>query len=376
MKKKVIAAGHIALDITPVFPEQKAGKVSDIMVPGKLLHMNGVKVNTGGSVTNTGLAMKILGADVTLMGKIGADAFGGMVQSVLEEYHLKQDIMVSEKEATSYTVAIAIPGIDRIFLHDPGANDTFGCEDIDYEKVEEAALFHFGYPSIMKKMYQDNGRELVEIFRRVKERNTATSLDLAAVDEKSDAGKADWEKILCRTLPYVDFFVPSVEELCYMLDRSRYREWSERAAGKDMTEVLTPDDVKPLAEKAISMGVKVALIKCGALGMYYKTAEEEKIRPLCKNLNLDVEAWAEKESFENSFVPEKILSATGAGDTSIAAFLVSILEGCGIEEAVRMALATGACCLAGYDALSGLKPLPELRKKIDQGWPRNKFTIG
>lgn len=375
MKKKVIAAGHIALDITPVFPEQKTGKVSDIMIPGKLLHMNGVKVHTGGSVTNTGLAMKILGADVTLMGKIGADAFGGLVQNVLDEYNLKQDILVSEEEATSYTVAVAIPGIDRIFLHDPGANDTFGCDDIDFKKVEEAALFHFGYPSIMKKMYQDNGRELLEMLRRVKELNTATSLDLAAVDEKSEAGKADWGKILEKILPYVDFFVPSVEELCYMLDRSRYEEWSERAAGKDMTEVLTPDDVKPLAEKAISMGAKVALIKCGALGMYYKTTKGDKIRVLCKNLDLDTDAWVDKEGFERSFVPEKILSATGAGDTSIAAFLVSILEGNGIEEAVQMALATGACCLTGYDALSGLKPLSELRKKIDRGWPRNEFTI-
>lgn len=372
MKKKIIAAGHIALDITPVFPEQKVEKVSDILIPGKLLHMNGVKVHTGGAVANTGLALKILGADVTLMGKIGADAFGGMIQNVLDEYGLKQDILVVEGEATSYTVPIAIPGIDRIFLHDPGANDTFGCDDIDFQKVEEAVLFHFGYPSIMKKMYQNGGRELVEMLRRVKKRNTATSLDLAAVDEKSEAGKVDWKEVLGSALPYVDFFVPSVEELCSMLDRDKYREWLERAAGKDMTEVLTPEDVAPLAKKAISMGAKVVLIKCGALGMYYKTAEREKIESLCENLNLDVNAWADKEGFEESFVPEKILSGTGAGDTSIAAFLVSILEESGLEEAVQMALATGACCLTGYDALSGLKPLSELREKIDKGWPRNK----
>ena len=375
MKKKAIAAGHIALDITPVFPEQKTGKVSDIMIPGKLLHMNGVKVHTGGSVANTGLAMKILGADVTLMGKIGADAFGGMVQNVLDEYGLKQDILVSEGEATSYTVAVAIPGIDRIFLHDPGANDTFGYDDIDFRKVEEAALLHFGYPSIMKKMYRNDGKELVEMLCRVKECNTATSLDLAAVDETSEAGRADWEKILGKALPYVDFFVPSVEELCFMMDRSRYEEWSRRAAGKDMTEILTPEDVKPLAERVVFMGAKVALIKCGALGMYYKTAEREEIKPLCEDLDLNVDAWAGKEGFENSFVPEKILSATGAGDTSIAAFLVSILEGSGLEEAVQMALATGACCLSGYDALSGLRPLSELREKISEGWPRNESGV-
>ena len=235
-------------------------------------------------------------------------------------------------------------------------------------------MFHFGYPPIMKKMYQNNGQELVEMFRRIKELNTATSLDLAAVDEKSEAAKADWEDILCRTLPYIDFFVPSVEELCYMSDKKRYEEWSVRAAGKDMTEVLTPEDVKPLAEKAISMGAKAVLVKCGALGMYYKTAERERMEPLCESLGLSVDEWAGKEGFENSFVPEKILSATGAGDTSIAAFLVSMLRGYGIEEAVQMALATGACCLSGYDALSGLKPLSELKEKIEKGWARNNFA--
>lgn len=370
MGKKVIAAGHICLDITPVFPAQKAGKVSDIMVPGKLIHMEGADVHTGGAVANTGLAMKFLGADVTLMGKIGADAFGDMVRNILRRYDADQDMLVSEKESTSYSVVIAVPGVDRIFLHNPGANDTFGCEDIDYRKVEEADLFHFGYPPIMKRMYQDGGEELAEMFRRVHQAGTVTSLDLAAVDADSAAGRADWEEILEKTLPYVDFFVPSAEELCFMLDKNRYAMWSERAAGRDMTEVITPEDVKPLAEKAVSLGAGAVLIKCGAPGMYYKTASAGQMEALCGRLGLIADQWAEKEGFERSFVPEKILSGTGAGDTSIAAFLVSALEGCGIEEAVKMALATGACCLGAYDALSGLRPFSELREKIAQGWKR------
>ena len=44
MGKKVIAAGHICLDITPVF--SKAGKktMSSILQPGKLIQMKGVDV--------------------------------------------------------------------------------------------------------------------------------------------------------------------------------------------------------------------------------------------------------------------------------------------------------------------------------------------
>ena len=64
-KKKVIAAGHICLDITPVFPDAKTGRLEDVLSPGKLVEMKEADVHTGGSVANTGLAMKLLGADVT-----------------------------------------------------------------------------------------------------------------------------------------------------------------------------------------------------------------------------------------------------------------------------------------------------------------------
>lgn len=39
MKKKVIAAGHICIDITPVFPDEKVEKLGDILSPGKLLNV-------------------------------------------------------------------------------------------------------------------------------------------------------------------------------------------------------------------------------------------------------------------------------------------------------------------------------------------------
>ena len=77
MGGKIIAAGHLCLDITPVFPENaRSRRVSDLLEPGKLIHTKEATVHTGGSVANTGLALKVLGADVQLMGKVGDDAFG------------------------------------------------------------------------------------------------------------------------------------------------------------------------------------------------------------------------------------------------------------------------------------------------------------
>ncbi len=373
---KVIVAGHICLDVTPVFPGNgRMGNVGEIFQPGRLLHMDGVDIHTGGAVANTGLAMKILGNDVSLIGKIGDDAFGKIVLDMLGAYQAEKDMIVSAQTSTSYSVVLAIPGIDRIFLHDPGANDTFTPEDLDWQMIAQAELFHFGYPPIMKNMYRDGGRELAAMLQKVKELGTAVSLDMAAVDPASEAGKAGWKEILKATLPYVDFFVPSAEELCAMLDEDLYREWSRRAAGGDMTEILNMEELHWLGEKVLELGVRVVMIKCGSSGMYFKTAGAERLKELCVSLGLKPEEWAAKEGFEKSFEPEAVLSGTGAGDTSIAAFLTSVMRGEALEEAVQMAAATGACCVAAYDALSGLKPLEQLKEKIRKGWKKNECCI-
>lgn len=373
---KVIVAGHICLDVTPVFPGNgRMGNVGEIFQPGRLLHMDGVDIHTGGAVANTGLAMKILGNDVSLIGKIGDDAFGKIVLDMLGAYQAEKDMIVSAQTSTSYSVVLAIPGIDRIFLHDPGANDTFTPEDLDWQMIAQAELFHFGYPPIMKNMYRDGGRELAAMLQKVKELGTAVSLDMAAVDPASEAGKAGWKEILKAALPYVDFFVPSAEELCAMLDENLYREWSRRAAGGDMTEILNMEELHWLGEKVLELGVRVVMIKCGSSGMYFKTAGAERLKELCVSLGLKPEEWAAKEGFEKSFEPEAVLSGTGAGDTSIAAFLTSVMRGEALEEAVQMAAATGACCVAAYDALSGLKPLEQLKEKIRKGWKKNECCI-
>lgn len=371
MKKKVIAAGHICIDITPIFPEKRVQSIGEILAPGKLIQMGNADVHTGGSVANTGLGMKILGADVTLMGKVGADAFGEMICNILKKYNAEEGMIVSETESTSYSVVLAIPGIDRIFLHNPGANNTFTTEDIPEAQLHDTALFHFGYPPIMESMYENDGEELLKLLKYVKVHDIATSLDLATVDAGSKAGSADWKTILQKVIPYVDFFAPSAEELCFMLDRERFEEWQKRANGRDITEILDIDkDVKPLADICMSLGTKVLLIKCGAPGMYYRTASLNVLEQIGKNLDLDAKAWEEKEGFEKSYIPEKVLSGTGAGDTSIAAFLTAMLEGNSVEECMQLATATGASCVAAYDALSGLKSFDELRKKIAAGWEK------
>lgn len=39
----------------------------------------------------------------------------------------------------------------------------------DFEAIKGAHLFHFGYPTPMRRMYQNQGEELARMFRRIKE---------------------------------------------------------------------------------------------------------------------------------------------------------------------------------------------------------------
>lgn len=369
MSKRVISAGHICLDITPVFDLNIQGSLGELLSPGKLVHTGAAEVHTGGSVANTGLALKVLGAEVSLVAKVGQDPFGNMVAGLLDKYGAAEDLIRDESGTTSYSVVIAPPGVDRIFLHHPGANDSFASADITDKMLEDTALLHFGYPPLMRRMYENGGVELENLFRRAKALGVATSLDLAAVDAQSEAGQVDWAALLRRVMPYVDFFVPSAEELCFMTDRPRFEEWSRRASGRALTDVLDVEqDVTPLAQRLMDWGAKVILIKCGAPGMYCRTAGIKTLKTVGANVGLNAQAWANYDAYIPSFQVTRVLSGTGAGDTSIAAFLASVLEGCGPTQCVDRALATGACCVEAYDALGGLRPLEELDRRMAAGW--------
>ena len=358
--KTLIACGHICLDITPLFPADiPARPLSETLIPGNLIRMDGAAVNLGGSAANTGLAMLRLGAAVRLIGKIGRDDFGKLVRRRVREAGADDRYLIeTEESGTGYTVVIAAPGNDRLFLHAPGANDTFRAADVPEDSLAGAALFHYGYPPVMRCMWENDGAELKELYRRVRMRGVATGLDLCAVDADSPAGKADWAGILAETLPLVDFFVPSFEELLFMLDRPAYE------ARRREAEISLEGDALPLARKALSMGCAAVLLKCGEAGMVLVTARKERLDQIGTHLELDTESWKEKTLLQPCIPAPGFRSATGAGDASIAAFLCAAAEGMKPEKCVRLAAAQGAMAVTAWDALSGLKTFPELEEYI------------
>src|SRR5205085_5005564 len=190
--------------------------------PGQTVEAGAVIFATGGAVSNTGLALHKLGVSTRLMGKVGADLFGQAILQIVESHGpgLSEGMVIADGESSSYSIILSPPNADRMLIHAPGCNATFGADDVRYEALETIRLFHFGYPPLMERMYLENGAELATIFRRVKVMGITTSLDLSMPDPQSAAGRADWQAILGATLPYVDVFLPSAEEILLMLRRS------------------------------------------------------------------------------------------------------------------------------------------------------------
>jgi len=371
----IVVAGHLCLDLTPQFPADTPTDITKLFVPGKLINMGSMTIATGGPVSNTGIALSILGVDTALMAKIGQDFVGRGVLEQFSRYKVTSYLQEVPDAETSYTVALVPKGMDRIFLHSTGANDTFNSHDLNYELIAKAGLFHFGYPPLMRQMFLDGGKELVAIFKRVKESGVTTSLDLSLPDPSSESGKADWYHILESVLPYVDIFLPSIEESSFMVDRDLYQSLRASSTTTDMLEHLDINDLPRISELFLSMGAKVVALKCGVKGFSIRTASKKRLLQLGRCKPADLDNWANRELHEESFNAEPVLSATGSGDSSIAGFLSSLVKGLSLEESIRMACAVGGLNVKAYDAISGIRSWEETHALVEDGWEKNRLDV-
>lgn len=367
----VVVAGHICIDVIPEFREGLGDKLSQILVPGKLVNVGNAAVSTGGAVSNTGLALQRIGHKVALMGKVGDDFFGKAVLQLLRSYGAEKGMSVVPGEESSYTIVIAPPGIDRVFLHNPGANDTFGPEDVNLDVVRHARLFHFGYPPLVRRMYENDGTELVEIFRRVKETGVTTSLDMSLPDPSSPSGKVNWQRILRDVIPYVDIFVPSAEETMLMLDPDKFFARKQAAGGRDVLEFFDLSDLSELAQTLLSEGARIVGLKSGCLGFYVRTGDADSLQTIGAAKPLDLGSWSNRELFEPSFRVEHVASTTGSGDATIAGFLAAYLRGESVESCLKYACAVGAQNVQVLDAVSGVKTWEETTRQLHSPWPKN-----
>lgn len=375
-----LVAGHICLDLIPTFPENAAGDVSRLIQPGRLTKIGPAVVSTGGAVSNTGLALHRLGTPTALMGKVGDDLLGQSIVSFLHaiDPNLAGGMIVTPGEQSSYTVVVSPPGADRSFLHCPGANDTFTADDVDESKLT-GRLLHFGYPPIMRAMYQNDGTALRDLFARARRRGLTVSVDMTLPDVNSEAGQLDWPTWLSNVLPDVDLFLPSIEEVLLMLDRDRYLRLADEAGGAiDIARQIDAPLLREIADQLLDMGCAIVVLKLGDQGLYLRTtADRDRLHQAGAALEPfgpEFTAWLDREMIAPCFAVD-VVGTTGSGDCTIAGFLHALLAAGVPEQAMTAATAVGASACEVADATSGIRPWPEIADRIQAGWPRAELKL-
>ncbi len=361
---EIVVAGHVCLDIIPSF-EATARSVSEAIAPGKLVQVSDVTISTGGAVANTGLALHRLGISTRLLGKIGNDIFGDIIINLFnqENVDLGKDLIISA-DSTSYSIVLNIPGSDRAFLHNSGANDTFAADDIHESQLQSAKIFHFGYPPLMRRIFQHEGNELVQLLNKTKNLGVTTSLDMAYPDPVSEAGLVNWRGFFANTLPLVDVFLPSLDEVRFMLGYSGENE-----------PCLPGEIISEIADDLMEMGPAMVVLKLGDQGLYLRTTDKrERLLRMGNAAPDNPTIWIGRELLIPCFSAE-VVGTTGAGDSTIAGFLAGLVKQLSPEQVIIAAVAVGSFNVESSDAISGIPNWNTVQQRIQEHPPQRKNSI-
>ena len=358
----VVVAGHIALDLLPdlssLTPEQVIGA-------GKVVEIGPIAYSTGGAVSNTGLALHRLGVDVRLQALVGDDWVGRAIIDYVRGFGqaLGDGIQIMPGRASACTVVIEPRNQDRALLTHTGVYNDYALSNIDLAPVAGCKLFHLGYPTLLPRLFADEGAGLQAILRAVKDLGVITSIDMSLPPPDSPSGRADWRAILERCLPLIDIFAPSIEEIMFMLRRGDLQRWGGR-----LFESLHVDYLADLADELIALGAGIAGFKLGERGLFLRCSREAARLACLARIGQAPEIWAGAQTWHPAFQVDAA-GTTGAGDAAYAGLLASLLRGMEPAACARMACAVAACNIEAADATTGVRSWEATQARLAAGWP-------
>jgi sugar/nucleoside kinase (ribokinase family) len=223
----------------------------------------------------------------------------------------------------------------------------------------------------MDSLHARDGRELVRIYAEAGKTGVTTSMDISLPDPNSAAGKADWPTIYKKTLPFVDIFVPSIEEAFFTLNPREWARRREKSGGEELVERIRPDEFSAIASRFLDMGCAIVVLKAGPNGWYLRTASAARLGKMGRLKPRNAADWANVELWCPAFEARRIAGATGSGDTSIAGFLAAMLRGKSPVACLKMANCAGWMNLRAMDALSGLCSWRKMEKALPRLQPRD-----
>ncbi len=282
--------------------------VSGIPEGQNLAILEEIRLTVAGTAAGTSVDLAKLGMQVYASGAIGKDNLGDFIVSTMKGFGIDTAGLVRKPEAqTSSTMLPIRPNGERPALHVPGASRVFRSEDIDPAAVAAADFLHIGGTPLMPDF---DGEPMRDAFKCAKEQGVTTTYDLLAMNTPDLKEKVE----LC--LPWVDYFMPGLEEAAMICRLSR-RE----------------DVIRYFLDK----GAKHTVLKMGGAGSSI--------------------AWYENGGLKEIRIPAfkaEVVDSTGCGDAYCAGFITGLALGWDLEGAGRLGAAAGALVIQGLGSDAGI----------------------
>ncbi len=261
----------------------------------------------GGKGANAAIAAARLGAEVSMLGRVGEDAFGAELIKNLRENGVDVEYVRATPDAPTGSAFITVtPDGENAIVVSPGANRSFGPDE-----VEEAA---------------ENLRETGVLVAQLEV--PAEAVERAAKIATQSGGRFVFNLAPAREVP---------ESLLRLSDPLVVNETEARfLLGEDAP------DPEGLAAKLLDLGSASAVVTLGASGAVLASGGTTRHFPAPK-----VEA----------------VDTTGAGDAFVGALAARLAGGASLEEAVPYAVLAGAAAVAQAGAQGSL-PTPEVVEKL------------
>jgi sugar/nucleoside kinase (ribokinase family) len=170
--------------------------------PGQEWEIDGVDVRPGGAAANTGLALAALGVSVRVVGGVGEDRFGSMLQDEFAENGLGDQLATISGSATGVSIAFEAPDRDRSFLIALGSLGLFDRTMVPDDVLRARFVLSCGTFTLPKL----RGAPTVDLLRTVHDAGGTTLLDTGW--DLSGWPEAVREEIL-DLLPLVDVYLPN-----------------------------------------------------------------------------------------------------------------------------------------------------------------------
>ncbi len=309
LDKPIVCLGILVADVV-------GRPVRAIPDPGRLVLVEEMALHTGGCALNTATGLARFGLPVEVIGKVGTDPFGDfLVQAMAQRGIGTRGVSRDPEIGTSATMVMVAPDGERRFVHYIGANARLRPEDVDPALIAGASILHVAGALVLPGL---DGPPMARILQTARSAGVITFLDTVW----DDTGR--WMELLGPSLPYVDYFVPSLAE----------------------AQALTGlDDPREVARALLDRGVGTVGLKMGEAGCLVVSGGGEP---------LHLPAFA---------VP--VVDATGAGDAFAAGFIAGVWLGWPLEQTARLANAAGALCVTGSGASGQVRSLAETLAFMD-----------